>query len=246
LIDVNSAAKEEHFFGKAVVESVGTAALFAFLINVFSLDLWAELLLMIFMILMGLMLLVARATSGQQTAIGPIRAILISVSIFLAVRAAYVIAADWRTLDHGGLIDSFLLPIWLIVGFVPCLYVIALLSQYELIFLAIKLSGGGDVPLCPAGKLAAVRILGLKIKRLSRFSESWPAELARASNFAEVRLILRSVHEGPSRPEEQSAKIVPPAADRQDALAVRLARFWSGGILSRSIELALKRRSAAE
>lgn len=239
LLNVNGATEERHWFRKAILESLGAATLFSFLVNVFSFDLWIELLFVPFMITAGLVLLVARAQPDQQQAIRPLRGTLLSVSVFLAGRTVLLALLDWRTLDHTALSDALLMPIWMIIGFIPWLYIIALVSQYEQILLAIRFSGIEGWSVARSAKVALLRTLGVRLSKLSRFEGPRPADLARA-DYARARSILRSVHSGEIPTKENEPVVEPPVTDREDVRSVRLAKFWAGGILGASIELALK------
>jgi hypothetical protein len=239
LLNVSGATEERHWFRKAILESLGAATLFSFLVNVFSFDLWIELLFVPFMITAGLVLLVARAQPDQQQAIRPLRGILLSVSIALAGRTVLLALLDWRTIDHTALLDALLMPIWMIIGFIPWLYIIALVSQYEQILLEIRFSGIEERPVARWAKVALLRTLGVRLSKLSQFDGPWPAGLARA-DYAAARSILRDVHPGEIPAKEDEPIVEPPLTNREDVRSVRLAKFWAGGILSASIELALR------
>ena len=138
-IDATQAGCDRHFFLRHLIESLGVAVAIGFFINIFPLSLWAEVLLVPLLATLALTAQVARAEDEPRQVARYLNSILKLILLLLAFRVVVLLAKDWTAINKGELIRSFLLPTWLAIGLTPYVFLLAVVSSYEQLFLELKL-----------------------------------------------------------------------------------------------------------
>lgn len=117
------AGGEEGFFRRTLGRTVRPATFLEFYLNLAVFDLWAELLLQ------PLLLFASLVSLGRDPKAQPARrfadGLLAVLGIGLLVGTAIELAQIWGTLDAQGTLLSSALPIWLTLGVLPVIWVLA-------------------------------------------------------------------------------------------------------------------------
>lgn len=128
---INDAGKDSDFFKRRLFEAIGISAILEVFVGLVALPLWAE------FVVQGLLLFVILMNAFAQTdskfrAVANITSILLAIagiSLFLYTLVTFI--GDWSTQNWRDVGNQFLLPIWLTVAVIPCLYLIGLFAGYE-------------------------------------------------------------------------------------------------------------------
>jgi hypothetical protein len=236
-LDATEAGHERHFFLRQIVESLGLAAIMGFYVNVFPLDLWAELVLVPIVATLALTSQVAEARNEQVQVSRLLDSSLYWVLGVLALRVAVLLAKDWRIINKEDLLKSFALPIWLVIGLTPYIYFVSMTSGYGQVFFGIKMRRTAGEPIRSGQRLAVLLGFRFNIRQLADFGEPWLTRLAEASTYAESRVFLQRF-----RHHASGTSATEPDGSLRSALReFSLKKFWAGGILNRSIASALER-----
>jgi hypothetical protein len=238
-IDANEAGQEKHFFLRHVIESFGMAAVLGFYINIFPLSIWAELLLVPFVATIALTAQVAESNEHSRQAVRYLNSILGLVAAALAVRIAVVLIKDWNVVNKADLLRTFLLPLWLVVGLTPYVFLLALIAGYSELFFEIKCQRVGTEPLGTRLRVAVLLGLGLRIRRLQQFTDPWPGTVAETTTYPAARsTVRRFIAQTMTSSESVSRRSL--LSSLRD---FSLKRFWSDGVLNSAIASALKDKS---
>jgi len=194
LFSITEVGKKPHFFRRALLAAVGYTVLVEFFINLYVFSLPVELVLVPFVTVIVLMSLVAGIK--QETVV--IKRFLDVVAGLIGILLlGYVIVrlvGDWSQADKLGDLRELALPMWLSVGTLPFIYVLALVSSYELAFL--RIGWQLDDPTARRrAKLALVIGLHFRSQAVANFGGSNLMELRSAQSVDQARRIIR----GPTR-----------------------------------------------
>jgi hypothetical protein len=112
--------------------------------------------------------------------------------------------ATWET------IRQFALPVWLTIGSLPLIFVLAVFSTYEVAFVHIGL-GPKDVHAQRRAKLALIMELRLRVRDVARFRGYWAHQAVKAGSVrgarAVVRQFLQDRAEAAQEEEEKSRRL---------------------------------------
>ncbi len=238
-IDATQAGCDRHFFLRHLIESLGVAVAIGFFINIFPLSLWAEVLLVPLLATLALTAQVAETEDEPRQVARYLNSILKLILLLLAFRVVVLLAKDWTAINKGELIRSFLLPTWLAIGLTPYVFLLAVVSSYEQLFLELKLHRADGDQIALKLHLAALIAFGLHPRRLQKFVDPWSARLAQTESFRSALLVVRAF---------LASTRVSGESDRGPSLAstlraFSLKKFWAGGVLSYSIASALEREN---
>jgi hypothetical protein len=130
-INVADAGKDREFFKRRVVEAVSIGALFEFFVNLEVMALPIEIVFqmaLIFVVLLDAhvhrqheLKAVARVTTG----------VLALFTAGLTIYSVQRLIDDWHKLALQDVVNQLVLPVWLTIAAVPCVYLIALYAGYE-------------------------------------------------------------------------------------------------------------------
>jgi hypothetical protein len=176
------AAKEPHFFRMRALEAVGVAAALEFFLNIRTFPIYVELLLQPVVVT----LVVLKVVSGTEESYAPARKLL---SIFAAIGGIALVGLTIVNIArHGSEIDgrelwqSLILPIWLTVGALPYIYLLAVFAGYEIVFRRMSSQSKSPGRLALA-KLAVVCALKGRTGQISDFRGYRLAQAADAQGF---------------------------------------------------------------
>jgi hypothetical protein len=127
----NEVAKERRFIRHSIEEPVRVTAIIVFLVGLFPLPLWAELLLLPVAVLAVGVSIVAPERREDAAAKRLLDSALTTGGLALLGWAAYRAISDWGTVDNADTARALLLPMWATAAVVPVAYVFSVLMGYE-------------------------------------------------------------------------------------------------------------------
>lgn len=182
----------ENIFHKVLVDSIKVVILLEFLANTYSFSLPAELIIVPLLTLIAMVDVVASLdrkdsavailTKGMQTVIG---------FVILAIALSRAIS-DLRNLQSLDTVRSIALAPLLSLLLSPFLYVMVLISKYELVFLRLDFDIGKERGLKGYARRRIIMHAGLSLKRLQHLLGSHPADLMHIQTEADVDRLLQS------------------------------------------------------
>jgi hypothetical protein len=137
-INLSEADKDPRFMRRHVLEAVGVGAFLEVYVNLAVLSIRLEFVLQGFLIFVGMLNVVAKQEDRYKVVARLTSGILIAAGIGIIVYTTVQLVMDWSKLDYGGILNQFLLPIWLTLAAVPCIYLIALYAGYESLFMHMR------------------------------------------------------------------------------------------------------------
>lgn len=185
------AGKDENFFKRRVIETVGVGAVFEFFINLKVLSLPLELVLQVFLLFVILLDVVARQKEEHKAVVKLTTTVLAVVGVALTAFTVRALILDWDTLDLNELVGQLLLPVWLTASAVPCVYLIALYAGYESLILHLKFWNDSRRPSLRALCGVVVALKGSLVD-IGGFRGMPAKQAARSRSFHEARRAVQT------------------------------------------------------
>jgi hypothetical protein len=95
------------------------------------------------------------------------------------------LASGWSELDKGHILRLLVLPLWLTLGVIPYLYLLALWIGFEHAFLRINLASDNG-PSRQRSKLALIAALHGRAAKAHAFGGGWAREITESSGYVEA------------------------------------------------------------
>lgn len=130
-----SKASDKNFFINSVKDNLKILIILEFIINLYVFSLWIELLLVPFSALIGGMIAIAETDEQYKSVKKFLDFVLSFMGIVFVVYALYKVSTDFGNFASKKTIIDFSLPILFTMMFLPFVYLIALYSNYETLFL---------------------------------------------------------------------------------------------------------------
>jgi hypothetical protein len=190
-IHIGEAGEVDDFLNRRIVEAVKVGALLEVFINLEVMSLPAELILMLFSLFVGMLDLVARQKVEFKPVARLTSTMLIIVGLGLVSFTVYRLADDWHRLAIRDVVNQFVLPVWLTVASVPCIYVIALYMGYDSLLVNMSLWNNNRKP-SAAALAGVVRELKGSLVDISQFRGIAARQAATTTSF---RVARQAVHD---------------------------------------------------
>lgn len=134
LLNGISSDRGDHYFRKVILDSVRMTVLLEFVLNLYTFDLWVEIILVPVLFMIGAMSAIAASDRKYLPTKKLLDFVVAAFGLCLAIFAIVSIVRDYygfATIDN---LHSLLLPVLLTFGYVPFLYATALYASYEILF----------------------------------------------------------------------------------------------------------------
>lgn len=203
LFKFDEAAKHPHFFRRRVAAVLRVTGFLEFFVNLYVLNLLAELLLQPFVAVLAMTSAVAgrdEQSRSKKLADGLLALTGFSLLIF-TVRELYL---SWGRIDKHAFVLQLLLPIWLTVGLLPFVYLVSLYANYESAFRHIN-HATHDRKARWRAKLALLIKLHFRSRASHDFAGPWYQRIASAPNFGAARRVVAEFQQ--SRRDAERAAI---------------------------------------
>jgi hypothetical protein len=199
----DQASKQPHFFRRRLVAAASIPVFLEFLANLFVLNLVAELALLPFSILLGLVIAMAESDERLRALRTPLNVLLAVVGLSLLVYSVRQLFLSWNAVDKPVTALQFALPIWLTIGILPYIYLLSLYSNYQSAFHAIDAHSENRRARLRA-KLALVTRLHFRARDSHAFG-GWPwlEQIVSAPTFRSARRVVADF-QGSRREKERA------------------------------------------
>jgi hypothetical protein len=125
LVGFNQASKQPHFFRRRVVAAFGLTVFLEFFLNLFVLNLIAEMLLQPVLLILSVFLAMAESDDRLGVLRKPLSGLLVVISLSLLIFSVRQLFLSWSQLDKPAIALQAALPIWLTIGLLPYIYLAA-------------------------------------------------------------------------------------------------------------------------
>ncbi len=130
-----SKATDKNYFINSVKHNSKILIVLEFIINLYVFSLWIELLLVPFSALIGGMIAIAETDEQYKSVKKLLDFVLSFMGIVFVAYALYKVSTDFGSFASKKTLVDFSLPILFTIMFLPFIYLIALYSNYETLFL---------------------------------------------------------------------------------------------------------------
>jgi hypothetical protein len=197
-------ATEEQFFRRAIRRATGAFVFVEFFMNLVVFSLFWELLVQPVLTSLILLSLVADLDESHREVKKWIDRLLAVIGFSLIGITAYALNATWSQIDKHTLVLQFLLPVWLTIGFLPCVYFFSLYVNYDAAFRGINYATNDWKTRCRA-KIALVTKVHFKARDARAFNWNWARRIASAPGFSASRQVVDQFYK--SRRDAEQAVI---------------------------------------
>lgn len=139
LMSSNDARTDEDYFKKAIKENLKLILVLEFILNFYVFSLITEIIFLPIIVFISVMSAFASTKSEYKIVEKIMENILVVLGIIFFIISIYKAISDFYLFASLDTLKSFLLPIFLTVSFLPCVYLLALYSGYELLLMRIKM-----------------------------------------------------------------------------------------------------------
>ncbi len=131
-------ANKHDFFKSKVKENLRVVVIMEFIVNFYTLSFWLELLFIPLMAVIGGMMAIAERDSQYDPVRKLLNGFMVLVGIFLTGYAFRMAVLDFKGFATIATLESFVLPILLTLAFLPFVYLVAIYTTYESLFIRLQ------------------------------------------------------------------------------------------------------------
>lgn len=199
----------EPFLRRAAVITILATVAIEYLLNLFVLPLWAELLLQPFVAVIAITLVVAEREPKYEPARRLLNALFSGIGLSLAAYAIWNLVAHWNSLDKLEAARELALPLWLGLAVTPVVYLVAVLTAYETLFVRLTFLIKDDVRRRRT-KLALLSTFFVQVKQIASFGPPWTARVAAQESLGGARAEMRKYHKARGSCSEGDGPVAEP------------------------------------
>lgn len=184
------ASKDEDFFKRRFLATLGLTAILEFFVNAQVMPLPVELVAQLFLLLVVAMNAVSETDAKYKPVTMVTSGILVLGTVGLLIYSVVHLVSGWSSLDKHELVDGLLMPIWLPAAAIPVLYVFAIYMGYESLFVRLTFINDGQKP-CVRARLGTISGLRGALVDVQQFRGGPARDAARASTAHDARAAVR-------------------------------------------------------
>ena len=186
-VNINKAASEEDYFKNTIIDQIKFVVVLEFVVNLYSFSLPVELIVMPFIALVALTSGYASINPEHKKVKSLLDFILGVFGIILIVFTVKEIVSDFQGILSLKNFRDFSLPVLFTLVFLPFIYILALLIQYESIFIRIKIFNK-DQRLVKYTIWKIFLVCKLSLRKLNKFARS--VGLIKVNSKEDVEVLL--------------------------------------------------------
>ncbi|WP_392424665.1 hypothetical protein [Barrientosiimonas humi] len=188
-INLGGAGKDDDFFKRRFLETLGFVAFFEFFVNAQTLPLAWEIVGQVGLAFVVMLNVVAGGEPRFRPVARLTAGLLAAASLGLAGFTAISLVSNWPTVDKAGLLRELLMPVWLAAAVIPYLYLVAFYMGYELLFVRLSFMNDRRPPSVRA-KIGLLLGLRGSLVDVGAFTGSFAREAAQSEH---IRATLNQV-----------------------------------------------------
>lgn len=170
-VDVNDISKKEHYFEKVLLDSLKLAVILEFILNLYAFNFFVEMIIFPFVLISIIILEMIK----YDNKLLPLKNFFLIVIAIYGVLVIYCtirnISLDYKSFLNLHNVKSFFLPPVFTLIYIPFLYVLALVSEYELYFVRINNFLKEDKSLADYVKCRTLRLCNISLRKLKKFQK---------------------------------------------------------------------------
>jgi len=163
-------ANETDYFENSFKDNLKVLVIVEFIINLYVFNFWVEVFLFPIMVLLSSILAFSETDKQYEILKKPLNSIFIAIGIFLIIFAGYKISSNLSKFATINNLEDFYLPIVYSITFIPFVYLVALYSNYETVFIRLGFFVEEKTVLRYA-KLKTICAVKFSIKNLNNWSQ---------------------------------------------------------------------------
>jgi hypothetical protein len=187
------AGSKDRFFRERTVELVGLAAFFEFFLNIRTFSIPVEIVLQPVLVFLILMQIVNKTKEEFRAASRLLGVTLAIVIAWLVAATVKNLVDHWDEIEVHDVIALYLVPIWLTIGTLPYIYLLAFYSGYEQVFMRMQNTEGA--PASWGAKFGVMAELRGDLRQIHDFSGIWSGRAALARSFGGARQVVKDFKE---------------------------------------------------
>lgn len=184
LFKIDSIKKDKSFFKHSVIDNLKLLAIFQFIVGVYTFSVWAEVLLVPVLALIGGMLAIAECDRKYHQVKILLEYCLSFFGIILITYTLYMLATNFGDFGNEKTAYDFFVPPLLTLCYLPFVFVMLVYSTYEEVFIRLQFSVKNKIYRNLA-KLYAVILFNVRMSLLDR----WSFYIARVNIATHAELI---------------------------------------------------------
>lgn len=162
-------AKNINYFKSIIKDSIKLTIVIEFIVNFYVFNLWAELAILPFLVFIAMMQAYAETDKKYKSVESILKSVLSYFGIALLVFILYKTVTEFGSLFSINNLKSILLPPIFTILLLPFIYIVALYSNYETLFIRIDFMSN-DIALKKALKRNIFLIANLSLSKLNSIS----------------------------------------------------------------------------
>jgi len=198
LVNSGTPTQDEHYFRKVLLDNVKMVALLEFIVNLYTFNFWVEIILVPVLFLFGGISAVAASDKKYLAAKKLFDFVITVFGLYLLGFTIVSIVHDIRVFASMENLRSFLLPIFLSLGYLPFLYAFILYASYETLSVRLSIFLRDNRSLARYAKRKIFEMCFLNLRRLDRFMNYEDAVID-LMNLKDRDDVVRLIQEGRKR-----------------------------------------------
>jgi hypothetical protein len=186
---LTNVSRRPHFFRRAALATLGFTPFLVFYLNLYVFPLPVELVSQPVITILVLTSVVP-ADERNRPAKMLVNGLLAAMGLAVLVFATVNLIQNWQQIDWLDTLRRLVLPIWLTLGALPCLYAISLFFNYQQAFRLLRWASHDPVAIRRA-RFALLTLLHVRTRLVGSFDGGWAARLTGTSSFREARQVIR-------------------------------------------------------
>lgn len=196
LLNVGESARTDRFFRTAVLRTLAYTVFVEFYVNLVTFNFWVELLLLIPAVTLVTLLALVSGTDEKTKQLKPLFDWLLAIFGFAVITHVTWRIVNGADVDVSTELRRLAMPVWLTIGILPVIFAVALLSNYELLFMRLGFATQDKAALRRA-RWAAVLGLRLHNRAVGRFGGPWLQRLVHADSLKDGRQVVKRYRADP-------------------------------------------------
>lgn len=198
--------KGEPFFRPALVQTLRLTALVEVIVGLFAFSLGLELALLVVVSFLGMLSAVADSDAKYEPAKKLLDGLFCVMGLAIIALTVVSVISGWDELDKAHVLRQLALPLWLTLGAVPYLYVLALWISYEQAFLRINLASD-DRAARRRAKLALIAALHGRAAKANSFVGGWAHEMTESQGVVSAWCVGRKFLRAEQKRVDEQQKV---------------------------------------
>jgi len=174
-----------------LIDNLKLVLILEFLMNTYTFALWAEMVIFPVLALVVMMNTYIEVKKEPQIVATFVTWVQAMFGFVLVAHALYSAVLDYKNLGTIDTLRSFLLPILLSAGIIPAAYIMAVMAQYESLFIGFKLGKQRDRKFTLYCKCRVIARCGLKTRNIAKLR---PFDMIHLNNKQDIEEVLKRVN----------------------------------------------------